>query len=162
MNAFSLSGSEGIGCVWKIPPHIALPGTSTRVTGNGEVTVRAEAACNRLPASLFPKSLNNPAIESGRTGLLTRGPLFRPDRGIARAALSLETRAHHQHGFRRASGRHLDFDDLQSAKNYRALKASSRSKLCNIPVYARARPPAARHGGSPQIACIPACRYTLW
>jgi hypothetical protein len=54
----------------------------------------------------------------------------------------------------------LDFDDLQSAKNYRALKAYSRSKLCNI--LARARPPAARHGGSPQIACIPACRYTLW
>ena len=26
----------------------------------------------------------------------------------------------------------LDFDDLQSAKNYRALKAYSRSKLCNI------------------------------
>src|SRR5260370_14295213 len=26
----------------------------------------------------------------------------------------------------------LDFDDLQSAKNYPALKASSRSKLCNI------------------------------
>ena len=39
-------------------------GRSTRVTGNGEVTVRAEAACNRLPASLFPKSLNNTAIES--------------------------------------------------------------------------------------------------
>ena len=33
--------------------------------------------------------------------------LFRPDRGVARTALSLETRAHHQHGFRRASGRHL-------------------------------------------------------
>jgi|SRR6516165_9643452 NAD(P)-dependent dehydrogenase (short-subunit alcohol dehydrogenase family) len=30
------------------------------------------------------------------------------------------------------------------------------------PVYERARPPAARHGESPQIACIPACRYTLW
>ena len=26
----------------------------------------------------------------------------------------------------------MDFDDLQSAKNYRALKAYSRSKLCNI------------------------------
>jgi NAD(P)-dependent dehydrogenase (short-subunit alcohol dehydrogenase family) len=26
----------------------------------------------------------------------------------------------------------LDFDDLQSAKNYRALKAYGRSKLCNI------------------------------
>jgi len=27
MKAFSLGGSEGIGGVWKIPPHIALPGT---------------------------------------------------------------------------------------------------------------------------------------
>jgi hypothetical protein len=34
--------------------------------------------------------------------------------------------------FRRASGRHLGFRRLQSAKNYRALKAYGRSKLCNI------------------------------
>jgi hypothetical protein len=27
MRAFSLGGSEGIGGVWKIPPHIALPAT---------------------------------------------------------------------------------------------------------------------------------------
>ena len=27
MKAFSLGGSDGIGGVWKIPPHIALPGT---------------------------------------------------------------------------------------------------------------------------------------
>jgi len=27
MKAFSLGGSEGVGGVWKIPPHIALPET---------------------------------------------------------------------------------------------------------------------------------------
>ena len=35
--------------------------------------------------------------------------VFRPNRGVARAALSLKTRTHHQHGFRRASRRNLGF-----------------------------------------------------
>jgi NADP-dependent 3-hydroxy acid dehydrogenase YdfG len=48
----------------------------------------------------------------------------------------------------------LDFDDLQSAKNYRALKAYSRSKLCNI--YLRVSSPAGcTTRASPQIAYTP-------
>ena len=45
--------------------------------------------------------------------------------GLREWLLALETSAHHQHGFHRASGRHLrlDFDDLQSAKNFGAMKA---------------------------------------
>jgi hypothetical protein len=41
---------------------------------------------------------------------------------------SLETRAHHQHGFRRASGRHLGFRRSSIGEEFRG----PRSKLCNI------------------------------
>jgi hypothetical protein len=40
----------------------------------------------------------------------------------------------------------LDFDDLQSAKSFGAVKTRGRSKLCNIlPVHARTCSPPARH-----------------
>src|SRR5262249_27560364 len=50
----------------------------------------------------------------------------------------------------------LDFDDLQSAKNYRALKAYSRSKLCNILFNLRVSSPAGCTArASPQIVYTP-------
>ena len=48
----------------------------------------------------------------------------------------------------------LDFDDLQSAKNYRAMQAYSRSKLCNI-LFTRELARRLQARASPQIACIP-------
>jgi NAD(P)-dependent dehydrogenase (short-subunit alcohol dehydrogenase family) len=58
--------------------------------------------------------------------------LFRRDRWIAGAAIGLGSRTHHQHGFPAHESATLDFDDLQSAKSFGAVKTYGRSKLCNI------------------------------
>jgi NAD(P)-dependent dehydrogenase (short-subunit alcohol dehydrogenase family) len=64
--------------------------------------------------------------------LLTRGPLFVLTEGLRERLLASRP----ARIINTASAAHqdatLDFDDLQSRKNYGALKAYSRSKLCNI------------------------------
>jgi len=56
----------------------------------------------------------------------------------------------------------LDFDDLQSAKNYRALKAYSRSKLCNI-LFTRELARRLRStAGHRKLSASRFRRYTLW
>ena len=52
-------------------------------------------------------------------------------------------------------GARLDFDDLQLAKSFSAMKAYGRSKLCNI-LFTRELAAACMARGSPPIACIPA------
>jgi NAD(P)-dependent dehydrogenase (short-subunit alcohol dehydrogenase family) len=56
----------------------------------------------------------------------------------------------------------FDFDDLQSAKSYRALRAYSLSKLCNILFTREARPAASRHGRHRKLSPPRFRRYTVW
>jgi retinol dehydrogenase 12 len=68
---------------------------------------RIDVLINNAGALFARRRLTQDGLEF--TFALNHMAYVRPDRGIARAALSLDTRAHHQHGFRRASGRHLGF-----------------------------------------------------
>jgi len=55
----------------------------------------------------------------------------------------------------------LDFDDLQSAKNFGAMKAYSRSKLCNILFTRELATPTARQGRHRKLPASRIRCYTL-
>src|SRR5436190_11985547 len=58
MKAFSLGGSEGVGGVWKIPPHIALPETFDTRYGQWRGHGQSERTL-QWPAASLPR---NPSI----------------------------------------------------------------------------------------------------
>ena len=85
---------------------------------------------NNAGALFGTRKLTKDGLE--RTFALNHMAYFVMTEGLRERLLASASRAHHQHGFRRAPRAILDFDDLQSSKHFGARKAYGRSKLCNI------------------------------
>ena len=121
---------------------------------------RIDILINNAGALFATRRLTHDGLE--RTSALKSHGLFRHDRGIARAALGLRSRAYHQHSFSAShQGATLDFDDLQSAKSFGALKVYVGSRSYATSCSRVSSPAACMARASFWIATSRVCRYSF-